>query len=74
MRKLPLFAALMMVLLLFTLPSIAQAPVDEPVQMATGLRSSGKIWVVVAVFIAMLAGFFAYLIRVDRKVSDLEKK
>lgn len=47
---------------------------DEPVQMADGLRSSGKIYVVVAVVITILAGLFAYLISLDKKISRLEKK
>jgi hypothetical protein len=40
----------------------------------TGLRADGKIWVVMAVCITILAGLFAYVIRLDRKISRLEKK
>jgi hypothetical protein len=46
---------------------------DEPVQMADGLRSNGKIYVVVAVVVTILVGLFAYLISLDRKISRLEK-
>jgi hypothetical protein len=41
---------------------------------ATGMRSSGKIYVVVAVVVTILLGLFLYLIRLDRKISRLEKK
>ena len=41
---------------------------------ATGLRADGKIYVVMAVALTILAGLFAYLIRLDRKISKLEKK
>lgn len=44
-----------------------------PVEMATGLRSNGKIYVVVAVLIIILTGLFLYLIRLDRKITRLEK-
>ena len=46
---------------------------NEPVEMATGLRSSGKIYVVVAVLLLIFIGFILYLIRIDRKVTRLEK-
>lgn len=36
------------------------------------MYNSGKIWVVVAVAAVILLGIFAYLIRVDRVVSQLE--
>ena len=42
-------------------------------QVATGLRSDGKIWVVMAVCITILVGLFVYLISLDRKISRLEK-
>jgi hypothetical protein len=47
---------------------------DEPVQMADGLRSSGKIYVVVAVVVTIIAGLFAYLIHLEKKINRLEKK
>ena len=42
--------------------------------MADGLRSSGKIYVVVVVLLTILAGLFLYLINLDRKISRLEKE
>ena len=46
---------------------------DEPVQMADAMRANGKIYVVVAVVVTILVGLFVYLIRLDRKISRLEK-
>ena len=43
------------------------------VQMADTMRSDGKIFVVVAVILAIFAGIIFYLIRLDRKISHLEK-
>ena len=64
--------------MLFTLPSIvfAQADSTQPhaVDMATTMRSNGKIYVVVAVLSIILFGLFFYLIRLDRKISKLEKE
>jgi len=57
---------------------IAQATTEtassQPVQMADGLRSSGKIYVVVAVLLTVLLGLFLYLFRLDKKISKLEKR
>jgi hypothetical protein len=47
---------------------------ENEVEMADQLRSSGKIYVVVGVLLTILLGIFLYLILIDRKVSELEKK
>lgn len=39
----------------------------------TGLRADGKIYVVLAVAVVILTGLFVYLIRLDRKLTRLEK-
>jgi hypothetical protein len=44
------------------------------VEMADTLRSNGKIYVVVAVLLIILTGLIIFLIRIDRKISKLEKK
>lgn len=44
------------------------------VEMATGLRSSGKIWVVVSVVLTLVIGMFIFLFSIDKKVKNLEKK
>ena len=46
-------------------------PADGP---TTGMRSEGKIYVVVAVVVTILLGLILYLVRLDRKISRLEKK
>jgi hypothetical protein len=47
--------------------------IAQEVQMADALRADGKIYVVVAVVSAMLAGVLFYVIRLDRKITRLEK-
>lgn len=46
---------------------------SNDVEMADALRQNGKIYVVVAVILAIFAGIIIYLIRLDRKISKLEK-
>ena len=62
-------------LLLFTATTaLAQAPGTEAPEMADVLRQSGKIYVVVAAVVIIVAGLLCYLISLDRKVSKLEKE
>jgi hypothetical protein len=56
--------------LLFQLQSIAQ-PGDA--QMADVMRSNGKIYVVVAIILTIFAGLIIYLIRLDRRITKMEK-
>lgn len=42
--------------------------------MADVMRSNGKIYVVVAVILTIFAGIILYLIRLDRKITKLEKQ
>ncbi|MDH5828092.1 MULTISPECIES: CcmD family protein [Sphingobacterium] len=53
-----------------TLNIFAQGDID----MATGLRSSGKIYVVVLVMLVLFFGVAAYLFILDRKITRLEKR
>ena len=53
-----------------TLLAFAQ---DTSVDMADTMRKEGKIYVVVAVILTIFAGIIFYLIRLDRKISRLEK-
>jgi len=46
----------------------------QGVEMANIMRSNGKIYVVVAVVLILFLGFFIYLFKVDKKVSQLENK
>jgi len=52
--------------------SFAQS--NAGVEMASELRSSGKIYVVVAVLVVLFLGLAIYLITIDRKISRLEKQ
>lgn len=45
----------------------------KPVEMADRLRADGKIYVVIVVSTTILLGLIAYVIRLDRKISRLEK-
>lgn len=44
------------------------------VAMADGFRAEGKIYVLVAIILTILAGLIFYLFRIDRKISRLEKE
>jgi len=52
----------------------AQTVVASKSDSVDVMRSNGKIFVVMAVILIIMTGFFIYLISVDRKVSKLEKE
>ncbi len=56
------------------LTSKAQQTAQTSTTMADQMRSNGKIFVVVAVLLTILLGLIAYVIRIDKKVSQLEKE
>ena len=63
-------------LLLLAGAALAQATAaaaDQP-EMADALRANGKVYVVVLVIVIILSGLLAYLVRLDRKVSRLERE
>lgn len=64
MRRLIIFTAFIFLSLL------AQA---QNAEMADVMRGNGKIYVVIAVMLTILLGVVIYLIRLDRKISRLEK-
>ena len=66
MKKLVL--ALSLILITFSL--FAQ---DNKIEMADELRSSGKIYVVVAVMLLLFVSFIAYLFTIDRRLKKIEK-
>lgn len=61
---------LLPLLLMTSLFTLAQ---DTKVEMADTMRGNGRIYVVVAVALTILAGLVLYVIRLDRKISRLEK-
>ena len=50
------------------------AQTGNGIDMATGLRSSGKIYVVVLGLLVIFCGFIFYLFTIDRKITKLEKR
>ena len=42
--------------------------------MADTLRSEGKIYVVVLIFLIILSGLFLYLYRLEKKIDSIEKE
>ena len=60
------------ILLLINFGAYAQST-TEKVDMADAMRSNGKIYVVIAVILTIFAGIIIYLIRLDKKMSRLEK-
>jgi CcmD family protein len=62
---------LTLVTMAFTYSGFAQE--TQPAEMADVMRSNGKIYVVIAVILTILAGLIFYVVRLDRKISKLEK-
>jgi hypothetical protein len=67
---------ILLLLTLLTLPEIllAQAAVGSDIEMADRLRADGKIWVVVAVVTIVFTGIVINMVRLDSKVSKIEKE
>jgi CcmD family protein len=63
-------------LFLFLAVSIITLAQDgtKKVEMADFMRSNGRIYVVVAVMLTILIGLVLYVVRLDRKISRLEKE
>lgn len=69
-RIVPLFIFLS----LYSRNLFAQQSVQSDVAMADLMRADGKIWVVVGVIALIFAGIITYLIRLDSKISKVEKE
>ena len=61
------------ILLLMLTTLIASAQSTQP-EMADTMRSNGKIYVVVLVLATIFAGIIVFLVRIDRRITKLEKK
>ena len=61
-------------LLVGMIGSLALFAQDKVVEMADQMRSNGRIYVVVAVMLTILIGLVLYIVRLDRKISKLEKE
>ena len=57
------------VLFLFAFPIFAQSGVE----MADSFRAEGKIYVVIATILIVLAGIIFYLVRTEMRLKKLEK-
>jgi preprotein translocase subunit SecG len=63
------FSFILCLLLLLGLHSEAVAQ-----DMATGMRSDGKIYVVIFVLATIFAGIFVFLVYLERRIKKLESK
>jgi uncharacterized membrane protein len=62
------------ILSLFFLGSNAQTISNQSSSIADVMRSNGKIYVVVAVVVTILVGLIAYLIKIDKNITALERE
>ncbi len=68
-----LFSRLVM-LMVIMISSLASKAQTQQVEMADGMRSNGKIYIVVAVCLTILIGLFFYVFLLDRKITKIEKE
>ena len=47
---------------------------DGAVKTTDTMRSNGRIYVVIAVILTILIGLILYIVRLDRKISKLERE
>jgi predicted Na+-dependent transporter len=66
-KKITMLLAIMMA----TVSIFAQ---EQKVEMADKMRDNGRIYVVVAVVLTILIGLILYIVRLDKKMSRLEKE
>lgn len=62
------------ILALVGLMSSIHSHAQQRPEMADVMRSNGKIYVVVAVCMLILAGLFIYVWTIDRKISKIESE
>jgi uncharacterized protein (DUF983 family) len=60
-----------LIILFFSLLSFVASAQASDIEMADQFRADGKIYVVIAVVSVVLIGLFAYLIRLESKLSAL---
>lgn len=67
---------LLLTCLYMALPAMLQAQVTDAEKQYTAfdMRHNGKIYVVVSVMLIIFIGLILYLVRVDRKITRLEKE
>lgn len=47
---------------------------NQPVEMADVMRSSGRIYVVIAIIVIIFVGLAIYLFSIDRRLKKIEKE
>ena len=57
-----------------TASELQTVALSSQVEMADVMRQNGKIYVVVAVILLIFSGLVFYTIRIDQKISKLEKE
>jgi CcmD family protein len=60
-------------LLLLLSCTVVFAQANQSVDMADGMRSSGKIYVVIGIICIIFAGLAIYLFTIDRRLKKIEK-
>jgi uncharacterized membrane protein YcjF (UPF0283 family) len=63
--------ALLLATMLLSVAIFAQ---EKKAAMADTMRSNGRIYVVVAVVLTILIGLVFYVVRLDKKITKLEKE
>jgi CcmD family protein len=63
----------LLLLILFMIINLITFAQNDTAEMADVMRRDGKIYVVVAVILIIFIGIVLYLVRLDRKISKLEK-
>ena len=72
MNRLKTIFSLVLMNFMFSTNVLAQT--GSEVEMADLMRSSGKIYVVVAVALIVMVGLILYMISIDRKISRMERR
>ena len=72
MKRLKTIFSLVLMNFMFSTNVLAQT--GSEVEMADLMRSSGKIYVVVAVALIVMVGLIIYMISIDRKISRMERR
>jgi hypothetical protein len=72
-KKVQFWSLLLMSCLIGLVVRAQDTASGKPVEMADRLRADGKIYVVIVVLVTIFLGIIAYVIRLDRKISRLEK-
>ena len=61
-------------ILLFTMISTTMVQAQDKGSFEGFMRSNGRSYVVVAVMLTILLGLILYIVRLDKKISKLEKE